>query len=87
MSGGNGVFTAFPDKVHRHWKSFAVAFIAVSAFLYVIIPSNNEDVAFDVSGLVLLLSSQLLVAPLPIHYCGRPDTVSSHPFGLPPPCS
>lgn len=50
MSGSNGVFTAFPDKVHRHWKSFAVAFIAVSAFLYVVIPSNNEDVAFDVSG-------------------------------------
>ncbi len=49
MSGG-GVFTAFPDKVHRHWKSFAIAFVAISTFLYVVIPNEVDDGAFDVRG-------------------------------------
>ena len=44
MAASNpGVFTAFPDKMHRHWRSFAVAFLAISTFLYVIIPNEAES--------------------------------------------
>ena len=50
MAGSNGVFTAFPDKMQRHWRTFAVAFLAVSTFLYVIIPEDSSDALFDVSG-------------------------------------
>jgi hypothetical protein len=38
----NGVFTAFPDKVNRHWKAFGIAFVVISTFLYVVIPGNTD---------------------------------------------
>jgi hypothetical protein len=42
MSGG--VFTAFPDKMHRHWKMAVVGAIGVGVLIFAMVPQGGDEV-------------------------------------------